>query len=66
MKDGYANMCKVCCKKYVKYRREKLKQEQKEKPKPKFHSFYSPTTPRSPAPQQSIHIVRENIQINFD
>lgn len=66
MKDGFANMCKTCCRKYVKYRREKQKQEEKENPKPKQHSFYNSTIPRSPDPARSIHIVRGDIRVVFE
>ena len=66
MKDCFDNICKSCCKKYVKYRREKIKEEEKLNPKPKQKIFYNSSIPKPPDPAHAIRIVRGEVRVVFD
>ena len=62
--DGYFNMCKSCCLKYQRYRKEKAKETKPRRPRQKI--FYSPTKPLPPDPEHQIKIENGPITLTFE
>ena len=63
--DGWANMCKLCCRKYSKYKREQYKLQPKPR-KLRQKIFYNSKIPLPPNPDHQITIQKTEITLHFD